>query len=237
MGAGWGEEMRGDERLIVLEGIEHTRDRLIGLGRERDGSAVSFPIDEAMLLGIARTVALHEGVAIWVSASTLAPRRAGPTSGSLGADAITEIDPWQVRPDPLADGVRQVRVGRRIVLAHGEPLVRSLVGQALATLGHDVRTASGREETLAVVGEERSIVLISDLILPDGSSGIGLAADLTVADPTVGVIYLTRLPDARFVDAEIARGRRVAYLRLAGETDLVRLEEAIAAVEIGRAHV
>ena len=103
MGAGWGEEMRGDERLIVLEGIEHTRDRLIGLGRERDGSAVSFPIDEAMLLGIARTVALREGVAIWVSASTLAPRRAGPTSGSLGADAITEIDPWQVEIGGLVE--------------------------------------------------------------------------------------------------------------------------------------
>lgn len=224
--------MRGDERLVVLEGIEHTRDRLIGLGRERDGSAVSFPIDEAMLLGIARMVALREGAAIWVSASSLAPRRASPALGGPGSDiaALADLDVGAFPREPAADAARQVRVGRRLVLAHGDPLVRSLVGQALAALGHDVRTSTGRDEARAIVGDERSVVLVTDLTLPDGSSGIGLASDLAAADPSLGIVYLTRLPDARFVDMEIASGRRVAYLRMGEGTDLVRLEEAIAAV-------
>lgn len=220
--------MRDEKQLVVLDEIERARDRITGQGRTAAGARVEFPIDEAMLLGIVRMIALTEGASVWVPSSLL-------RAISDGTRATRDDPPAAGRPDDLlptsvAWAQRRGYRGRTVLIVLPEQLVSSLVGARLVEAGFDVRfaPASTAEEWFGVGGPPDAVVL--DVAHGDGPSGPALASALAARAEELGVVYLTRLPDARFVGTEIPLGRRIAFLRHDSTPDPERLVDAVDAV-------
>lgn len=240
-------EPRGAEQeLVVLEDIERGEDRLTGIGRIRDGSLVRFPIDEAMLVGIVRLLALSNGAPVWVRrsrmtraedipADRMTTSRRGTADGHAAGPGRL---PGTTASDPFVDPPRTHRPlagPNRVLLVLPDRFVGSLVAGELDRAGYDVELVPARAALEAVrdstVPPPAAVVL--DLVQPDGPAGVALARSIAAERPATGIVFLTRLPDARFIGGEIAPNRRTAYLRLGGDHHADRLLEAVDAV-IGR---
>lgn len=89
---------------------------------------------------------------------------------------------------------------RKILVVEDEPIVRGLLAAALHSAGFGAFTAADADEALAVFGEVDPDAMLIDIELGDGPTGLDLADGLLPQHPGLGVVFLTRLPDARFVN-------------------------------------
>lgn len=89
---------------------------------------------------------------------------------------------------PHVDHIR-AQTPSRILLVEDDPQVAELVDAMLHDLGHSVVRASGVDEALSRLDQDDGIQLVlSDVIMPGGKSGVDLAEQLAVTRPGLPVV-------------------------------------------------
>ena len=96
--------------------------------------------------------------------------------------------------DPASENLPQIdhiraQTPSRILLVEDDPQVAELVDAMLHDLGHSVVRASGVNEALSRLDQDDGIQLVlSDVIMPGGKSGVDLAEQLAVTRPGLPVV-------------------------------------------------
>ena len=100
-----------------------------------------------------------------------------------------------------------------VLLVEDELLIRSIMAESLVDAGFDVIHAGTGDEALAAFeGAADSIaLLVTDIHLPGGKSGLDVAAIMRDRRPTVPIIVATGRPDV--LGTEWRRADRVVLLR------------------------
>lgn len=91
---------------------------------------------------------------------------------------------------------------RRLIVVEDEPLVQSLLVHELVRAGFDVRAADTAAQARRLVDEFDPDVMLLDVDLGAGPSGIHLAHALATTRPDIAVLILTKYPDARSASAD-----------------------------------
>ena len=122
-----------------------------------------------------------------------------------------------------------------VLVVDDEESVRNPVARYLTGLGYIVHLAATGEEALLHLKRRRPACVLLDVNLPD-VNGVDLLASLTEADPTVAVVMLSALADARTAVLCMQRGVvdyvvkpfEIAALGHAVEAALTSREETLA---------
>lgn len=122
-------------------------------------------------------------------------------------------------------------LSRRIVVVENEPLFRDLVAGMLETAGFSVATASNVSEAKKICDQTDPDAVVIDIDLGFGPNGLDLAIVLEEESPDRGIVFLTNLPDTRFLpDTAQKIPAKAAYLRKSQLLDSSELLNAIEAV-------
>src|SRR6266545_7147494 len=80
-----------------------------------------------------------------------------------------------------------------VLLVDDERFARTVYSDYLCGAGYDVEVADGTEAALAILGQRRFDVLLTDVILPGARDGLELLDLAKQQDPNIGVIVITAL--------------------------------------------
>jgi two-component system cell cycle response regulator len=80
-----------------------------------------------------------------------------------------------------------------VLLVDDERFARTVYSDYLRASGYDVEVADGSEAALAILGQRRFDVLLTDVILPGSKDGLELLGLAKQQDPNIGVIVITAL--------------------------------------------
>ena len=120
---------------------------------------------------------------------------------------------------------------RHVVVVENETLLRDLLAQALEINGFKVTTAANAADAKRVWQATDPDALVIDIELGAGPNGFDLADLVLKQTPEVGIVFLTNLPDPRFVERDSKElPNNVAYLRKNMLVDAIDLVGAINAV-------
>ena len=109
-------------------------------------------------------------------------------------------------------------------------MVRTLIASTLTGLGYEVRTANSAADARVVSVSFDPEVYCLDIELGQGATGLDLAHGIQISNPRAAFVFLTSLPDPRFIGADISSvPRRAAYLYKSKLTDPNELGFAIEA--------
>jgi CheY-like chemotaxis protein len=98
----------------------------------------------------------------------------------------------------------------RILIVEDEFLIRLTLVEALAEDGFDVAEAATGAEALDQLHHDQAIaLLLTDIQLPGGTDGLGLAQAARQANPDLPVIFVTGRPDT---GARITNGERNRFI-------------------------
>lgn len=107
----------------------------------------------------------------------------------------------------------------RILLIEDETLIAMDMSNAITDLGHSIiGVARTKAEAVSLATNGTPELILSDIQLADGSSGIDAIEDILAVDPTIAVIFVTgfpeqlltgRLPEPAFVINKPYRERQV----------------------------
>ena len=86
---------------------------------------------------------------------------------------------------------------RRLLVVEDEPLMASLLAQALSSAGFEVETASDVLEARTAIRNFDPDGVLLDVSLGDGPSGLDLAHVLHAQRPDIAIVVLTKYPDPR----------------------------------------
>lgn len=119
---------------------------------------------------------------------------------------------------------------RTVVVVENDDFLRSLIADSLEKAGFNVATAANGLDAKRMIFSIDPDVLILDIDLGHGPTGLDIAAQISMTVPEVGIVFLTDLPDPRFAREkhEVKRGQ--AYLNKKLLADSAVLVEAIEAV-------
>ncbi len=94
---------------------------------------------------------------------------------------------------PVPPAIREVRGGTEgILLVEDEAGVRAFVRRTLAKLGYTVYEASDGLKALSEFARVRGVrLLLTDLVMPDGMSGLDLAKRLLEKQPDLKVVFMS----------------------------------------------
>ena len=126
---------------------------------------------------------------------------------------------------------------RRLLVVEDEPLLASLVVDALRTAGFEVEGAADVESARKLVKSFDPDMVVLDISLGNGPTGVHLAHSLSISRPDIAILFLTRHPDAASASAEgleIPAG--AGFLRKHLVNDSTQLLEAIEKVFAERAN-
>jgi DNA-binding NarL/FixJ family response regulator len=127
------------------------------------------------------------------------------------------------------DHVVREGIERRVVVIEDEPLMRALIASAVERAGFSVRSAANAAEARLTCDEFDPDALIVDIELGAGPTGLDLVEALLQQSPHLGVVFLSRVPDARFVGARPPLTTpNVAWLR---KQDVANVEELLEVLE------
>lgn len=87
--------------------------------------------------------------------------------------------------------------GRRLIVVEDEPLVRDLLVHELTRAGFNVQAADSSASARRLVEEFDPDVMLLDVDLGSGPTGIHLAHALASTRPDIAILILTKYPDAR----------------------------------------
>lgn len=87
---------------------------------------------------------------------------------------------------------------RHAVVVENEPLMRDLLGKAVEDAGFIVTTAANAADATRALKSVDPDVFVIDIELGPGPNGFDLAEVLHKKSPSVGIVFLTNLPDPRF---------------------------------------
>jgi DNA-binding NarL/FixJ family response regulator len=119
---------------------------------------------------------------------------------------------------------------RTVVVVENDDFVRSLIADSLEGAGFDVATASNGLDAKRLMSSVDPDAIILDIDLGNGPTGLDVAAQITITNPEVGIVFLTDLPDPRFAREKHEVKKNQAYLNKKLLADSVTLVEAIEAV-------
>lgn len=112
------------------------------------------------------------------------PRAAANTTAGTTADA------------PAGPASRDVPRGHeRVLVVEDDPGVRTFVAGALRDLGYAVRTAPNGHTALALLARDGTDLLLTDVMMPGGMSGLDLAAEVAERWPDLPVLLMSGYPD------------------------------------------
>lgn len=87
------------------------------------------------------------------------------------------------------------QVATRIMIIEDEPLIAMDIEQMVESLGHEVvGIARTKDEALALYSQEKPRMVLADIQLADGSSGIDAVNEI-LKDATIPVIFITAFPE------------------------------------------
>lgn len=88
---------------------------------------------------------------------------------------------------------------RRVVIVEDDNLTRTILADHISKSGFEVRTANSAStaETLCIEFDPDAVILDVDLGI--GPTGFDLADSLQLSSPGIAILFLTHLPDSRFV--------------------------------------
>ena len=91
---------------------------------------------------------------------------------------------------------------RRLIVVEDEPLVQNLLVLELSRAGFEVRSADSAASARRLIDEFDPDVMLLDVDLGAGPTGIHLAHALATTRPDIAVLILTKYPDARSATAD-----------------------------------
>lgn len=119
---------------------------------------------------------------------------------------------------------------RHILVVEDEPLLRDLLAKTIEAAGFDVSTAANAADAKRVLKVSDPDALVLDIELGPGPNGLDLAQVISRQYPSVGIVFLTNLPDPRFVSNDTKVAKNQAYLRkgaINSGTELIDVLEAV----------
>lgn len=120
---------------------------------------------------------------------------------------------------------------RRVTVVEDNALMRVLLADMLEAAGFEVTTAASASDAIRIVRQTDPDALLVDIELGNGPSGIDLVHRLLPEIPHLGIVFLSRLPDARFAGATPPpESANIAWLRKQDVTDSASLVNALDAV-------
>lgn len=125
--------------------------------------------------------------------------------------------PAAAQPSAPAKGVEKqehARGSETILLVEDEEILRRVTARGLTRLGYTViEAASGREALEVWQANRQSInLLLSDMIMPDGVSGLDLVEKIRQADPTLKAIIASGY-SSTMLPHELLTARRITRLQ------------------------
>ncbi|MFN3931068.1 MAG: PAS domain S-box protein [Brevundimonas sp.] len=108
-----------------------------------------------------------------------------------------------VLPSTPAAELRTVAAGRRLLLVEDDPGVAAVAQELLEGLGLEVRAAENGPHALELLNEERFDIMLSDVVMPGGMTGIELARECARVWPDMRIV-LTSGYAGDDVDAALA---------------------------------
>jgi DNA-binding NarL/FixJ family response regulator len=125
---------------------------------------------------------------------------------------------------------------RRLLVVEDEPLLASLVVEALRTAGFEVASAADVESARALIETFDPDMAVLDISLGNGPTGVHLAHALEISRPDIAILFLTRHPDAASASAEgVDVPASAGFLRKHMVNDTQHLLDAIEKVFADRA--
>jgi signal transduction histidine kinase len=104
------------------------------------------------------------------------------------AEAAEETSP-AASARPVSDKARE---GETLLLVEDDDMVRKLVGRLLRSLGYEVIEAADGPEACAILDESPEIsLLVTDLVLPKGMSGMDLMEHVRGSRPGLPVLFMS----------------------------------------------
>lgn len=101
----------------------------------------------------------------------------------------------------------------KVLVVEDESIIRSLVSSQLTTQGYDVQTAKSAAEARKIAEEFEPEVFCLDIELGKGPNGIDLAHALRAQNPKTAIVFLTNIPEPRFIGVDSKSiPRDAAYL-------------------------
>lgn len=126
---------------------------------------------------------------------------------------------------------------RKIVVVEDEPLMASLLAQTLTSMNFQVETAPDAAKARKVIDRFDPDILLLDISLGDGPSGIHLAHAIHETRSDIAILILTKHPDAKSATAEgLDLPPNVGFLRKHLVNDIQYLLDAIEKVLTDRPH-
>ena len=117
---------------------------------------------------------------------------------------------------------------RKIVVVEDEPLMASLLAQTLTAMSFQVETAPDAAKARKVIDRFDPDILLLDISLGDGPSGIHLAHAIHETRSDIAILILTKHPDAKSATAEgLDLPPNVGFLRKHLVNDIQYLLDAI----------
>lgn len=118
--------------------------------------------------------------------------------------------------------------GRKLLVVEDEPLMASLLAQSLSSANFRVETAPDAAKARKVIDRFDPDILLLDISLGDGPSGIHLAHAIHETRPDIAILILTKHPDAKSATAEgLDLPPNVGFLRKHLVNDMEYLLSAI----------
>ena len=103
---------------------------------------------------------------------------------------------------------------RRVLVVEDDPFLQSLIADTLVGAGFEVQTASSAAQAKNVITSFDPDAAVLDIELGNGPTGIDLADLIVRQYPHTAIVFLTHLPDPRFIGVDSSSiPNRAAYIR------------------------
>lgn len=118
--------------------------------------------------------------------------------------------------------------GRKLLVVEDEPLMASLLAESLTAANFNVETAPDAAKARKVIDRFDPDILLLDISLGDGPSGVHLAHAIHETRPDIAILILTKHPDAKSATADgLDLPPNVGFLRKHLVNDMSYLLNAI----------
>ena len=117
---------------------------------------------------------------------------------------------------------------RRVLVVEDEPLMAELLARSLRETDFEVEVATDVEQARKAINKFDPDIVLLDISLGDGPTGVHLAHSLRRTHPDIGVLILTKHADAKSASKEgLDLPENVGFLRKHMVTDVPHLLNAI----------
>lgn len=103
---------------------------------------------------------------------------------------------------------------RQILVVEDDPFLQTLIADNLTSAGFEVKVANNAASAKAILADFDPDAAVLDIELGNGPTGIDLAELIVRQFPHTAIVFLTHLPDPRFVGVDsTAIPSKAAYIR------------------------